>query len=108
MKKVVLLVLVLLSMAFAVRTKLISETTQAVAADTTYTVTNGGYVEIFAHEKCYVDLDGSAAANLGSRYISAGGSLDTEIFYFPGETIRLRADDGACTVNITTYLQNEY
>jgi hypothetical protein len=68
-----------------------------------HTLTDSGYLSVFANGgKIYVTEDPAGVSpNTSSKYISAGGELDTGSFYYKGQKFGVLADTGTVSVNFT-------
>lgn len=109
MKKILIFItlLVLLSPCFATtsptsKTVLVSETVATCNSAALVSIPSNGYVEIFAQNKMYLSLAG-VTPNTNYRYLTAGTSIDTQIFYYKGQKIGVLSDSGTTTYNIVVY-----
>jgi len=107
LKKFVILVLlgIIPTMAFARNDVLfVAEKTVTVNATTggLFTIDYYGDVNLFSHAKVYFNLNPTGVTpNTSSKYMAAGGSANTEIYYTKNQKIGLLSDSGTATVNIT-------
>ena len=105
MKKVFVLFLLvfMVGVSFAeLRNNIKTEQTITVNAGAKFAVPDNGYLEVFSHGKVYVSLTG-ITPNASNRYISAGGNIDTQSYFYTSDFIGLLADSGVTTVNFTVY-----
>lgn len=107
LKKMVIIALlsIIPTMAFA-RNDILFVAERAVTVNATtgglFTVNSYGNVNLFAQGKVYFNLDPAGVTpNTSSKYLAAGGSANTEIYYTKNQKIGLLSDSGTVTVNIT-------
>ena len=104
MRKVLFIMLMVCGLVFSeYRVNIITENLKAVSTNASlYSVVENGYLEMFSNAKVYVSLMGSTP-DVTYRYISAGGSLDTQGFYYVGDKIGVKSDSGTANMVFTTY-----